>query len=94
MRAVQMIAERLGAPVFARQVEIQAAFTIVEGLLEGVGDALPVLGPQHEPIDDNLQRLSGRCLFHFIELANPLLDQKAMKAGLAQSLSGFAPGQR
>ena len=93
MRAVEVIAERLGAPVILRQVEIQSTAAIVKGLFQRSGDALFILRPKRETIDDNLQPC-GRSLVDLVELADFALDEQPMETGLTQALPSVVPKRR
>src|SRR5262245_17612193 len=95
MGAMQMIAERLAAPFLLRQEQIESPFAVVKSLFDGIQDALLVLAAKRQSVDDHLQRTVtvGSCV-EFVNFANGLIDEQAMKAGLTQAVAHFVPGHR
>ena len=95
MRAMQMIAERLAAPIFLRQKEIQAALAVMKRLLERIHDAFFVRAAESEAIDDDLQGSvpAGGC-GQFVELTDRLIDEQTVKTGLRKTVLHLVPSHR
>src|SRR5690349_16525574 len=71
MSTMQVIAERLAAPIFLRQEEVQAALAVMKRLLERIQNAFFVGVAEREPVDDDLQRLrSRRTVGQFVDFSH------------------------
>ena len=85
---MQMIAERLAAPLLLRQKQIQAALAVMERLLERVHDAFFVRAAQSEAVDHDLQGVgASRRRGQFAQLTDRLIDRADGENRLAQDRS-------
>ena len=63
MRAMQMVAERLAAPILGGQKQIQFSLAVMKGLFEGVANAFFILYAKSESVDHDLEKFAvGRCI--------------------------------
>jgi len=86
MRTMQVVAERLAAPIFLRQEEVQAPLAVMKRLLERIQNAFFVGVAEREPIDYDLQRLRfRRTVGQFVDFPYRPIQHQAVKSGLAET---------